>query len=386
MFRAACAALVLLAFVPSLAGQATQDPCPEAPTPELFAAWDSSLENLAFDGHGHLYLSDAGRDRLVRFTPDGKSEVALEGVGNGLVWGPDERLYVAKAEGDAWDILRSVDANATAFGTYATGLPAYNGMAFDAVGNLYVSDDNIAPPETPPDLVRVPAGGGSWEPWTDVYGPDGLALDPGLNALYTVVPADQSSPVLLLSTTDRSATQVVAYLSFGVATLAPGAHPPQGDPAYPEPKGLDDLTLGPDGLLYIAAHLSGELIRLDPDTAEACILASGLEEPSSVRVAHGFGAHGGKLFVTTFGGTGVTGLAANQAGMPQAGKVWMLDVGFVEEPVSGTVTAPETSTETGPVYSFDDNDFDAPPDKKDTPVGPLAFAALAAAALVLRRR
>ncbi len=352
----------------------------------MFAETESSLENLAFDGNGSLYLSDAGGDRILRYGPDGKRTGVIDLDAHGIVWGPDDRLYAAVTAGELNDIQRSTDASATAFEVYASGLPVYNGMEFDSAWNLYVSDDNIAPPEVPPDLVRIPRDDPSkWVAWSGMYGPDGIVYDPALDALYTVVPADQSSPVLRFSPTDPDEVEVVAYLSFGAVSLAPGVHAPEGDPSQPTPKGLDDLTLGPDGRLYIAAHLSGELLRLDPATGAACLLASGLEEPSSVRIAHGFGDHGGKLFVTTFGGTGVTGLALGQAGMPPPGKVWMFDVGFVEDPATGTVAPPPEASSPTLANATTTSD-PSTSGGKESPMGLVTVMAVAVAALAVRRR
>jgi sugar lactone lactonase YvrE len=309
--------------------QGTQAPCDVRPDAELLLDWPTSLENLAFDGAGHLYLSDVGGDQILVVGPDGVVQRTLDVPAHGLVWGPDERLYAVVTSGDTYDVQRSTDARVSGFETYTRGISTYNGMAFDAAGNLFVSDDNVAPPAQPPDLIRVPASNPlHWEPWTDVYGPNGLAFDARDGSLYTVITADQSSPVLRLSTTDPSIVEVVAYLSFGAATLGPGAHEVQGNPLHPVPKGLDDLALAADGRLYMVGHLSGELLRVDPSTGDACLLASGLEEPTSVRVAHGFGAHDGKLAVTTWGGIGITGIALGQVEQHPRGKVWLFDVGL----------------------------------------------------------
>lgn len=383
-------ALVLLGVVASVLPSATAQTadCDVTPPPVLFAETETSLENLAFDGNGSLYLSDAGSDRILRYGPDGQRTGVIDLDAHGIVWGPDDRLYAAVTAADGLnDILRSTDAAATDFEVYAAGLPVYNGMEFDAAWNLYVSDDNIAPPEVPPDLVRIPRDDPSkWVAWSGMYGPDGIVYDPATDSLYTVVPADQSSPVWRFSPRDPEDAEVVAYLSFGAVDLSPGAHAPEGDPSQPVPKGLDDLTLGPDGRLYIAAHLSGELLRLDLPSGEACLLASGLEEPSSVRIAHGFGDHGGKLFVTTFGGTGVSGLALGQAGMPPVGKVWMFDVGFGEprtrpEPVSAPDRTAAVDEETTP-----SNGAESATGGKDAPFSPAAFLALAIVALARSRR
>jgi sugar lactone lactonase YvrE len=369
--------------------QGTQAMCEDAPAAELFLEWDSSLENLAFDGHGHLYLSDSGRDQVFRVGPDGDSSMALDRGGNGLVWGPDDRLYVAAPGGGAYDILRSTDANASAFEAYVQGVPTYNGLAFDGAGNLYASDDNLQPPATPPDVIRIPrADPAKWEAWTDLTGADGIAYDPVRDVLYTDIVADQSSPILRISPVDKAVADVVAYLSFGLATLEPNVHEPQGDPTNSIPKGPDDLTVGPDGLLYVAGHVSGEVIRLDTATGDACILASGLEEPSSLRFARGFGEHGGKLFVSTWGGNGVTGLGQTTAGMPPAGKVWMFDLGFTGGPTAFPQAPSNSTSQTDDgncAFCGDEVVSDEP--KKDTPGLP-AFAALlvlAIAAIATRR-
>lgn len=380
-------ALATACLAPLASGQVTQQPCPQAPEAVLFAEWETSLENLAFDGNGSLFVSDVGGARIVRFGPEGKSSIAFEGEAHGLAWGPDDRLYTTVSAGadGPWDVLRSTDATVTAFEPYSRGLPTYNGMTFDGAGNLYVSDDSVGMPNDTPDLVRVPASDPArWLPWTPLYGPNGLVYDEQADAIYTVITADQASPVLRFSTTDSGVSEVVTYLSYGFATLQPGTHDPQGDPQYALPKGLDDLTLGPDRLLYVVGHLSGELLRVDPALGTACVLASGLEEPTSVRIARGFGPHGGKLFVTTWGGTGITGITLGLADQHPAGKVWMFDVGFGEpsEPAVPTPGAP-TGASTGE-RAADGSSADAL-QAKDTPLGPLALLALAAVVLARRR-
>lgn len=389
--RAAIAAIALLAVgaagLPPAASAQSHDPCPDAPAPEFFLDWESSLENLAFDGAGSLYLSDAGGARILQVDPAGVVTREIGVDAHGIAWGPDGRLYAAVTAGEAYDIQRSTDASVTGFEVYAAGLPVYNGMAFDAIGNLYVSDDSVTPPAQPPDLVRVPrAAPSDWAPWTDLYGPNGLAFDAATGWMYTVITADQASPVLRVSTSEPATAEAVTYLSFGAATLGPSAHEPQGDPAYPVPKGLDDLAIGPDGMLYITAHLAGELLRVDPATGSACVLASGLEEPTSARFAHGFGGHGGKLFVTTWGGTGITGIALGSVDRHPAGNVWAFDFGFGEPgPVVATPSFTMTGSPSAPPPSGNGTTLPLD-DGKDSPLGVLVPAAALALALWTARK
>ena len=46
----------------------------------------------------------------------------------------------------------------------------------------------------------------------------------------------------------------------------------------------DDLTVGPDGLIYLAMD-GGDIVRIDPDRHAACILASGMFGSTSVRLS-----------------------------------------------------------------------------------------------------
>lgn len=309
---------------PTLASPLTHPSCEDTPEPELFAPWESQLENLVFDGQGHLFVTDLGGDRLLRMSPDGSVEVLLEDVGvAGITQGPDGSIYMAAAEpalaplvgGGRVDIWRLMDTAPVEHEIHASGLPMVNGMAFDGVGNLYVS---TYPNPTSPFLIQVPADEPeAWQAWGDPYSANGLWHDAEDGSLLVAVTNDQASPILRIPLDAPNDHQVVANLTFGVATLQPGVHAPS-DPARPlVPKGLDDLTLAPDGMVYVTAHLTGELLRVDPATGEACVYVAGLNEPTSVRVADAFGEHTGDLFITEMGGVGVSALVA-----PAEGAVW----------------------------------------------------------------
>src|SRR3954454_15160567 len=73
--------------------------------------------------------------------------------------------------------------------------------------------------------------------------------------------------------------------------------------AGPTPKGLDDMTIDPAGILYIAANGTGEVIKLDPKTAQHCVIVSGLQNPSSLKLWRGPGWPAGHLYMTAFDGT-----------------------------------------------------------------------------------
>jgi hypothetical protein len=311
--------VLVIAFVPFAASLAapgiTHPVCAGAQTPVLFAQWDTQLENLAFDGAGHLYVSDLGQDRLVRATPDGAVETLANVPGlHGITLGPDGLMYAGATVGSGPGVIRFTSLDPPVREDLASGLVAANGMTFDASGNLFVSNPGLG--TRAPYLVRLPASDmGAWSTWGDEYGVNGLWFDG--ERILAAITADQSSPILSISTSDPEDVRVVAQLTLGSATLQPGAHAPAGGPGL-VPKGLDDITMH-EGLIYAAAHVSGEVMRIDPATGDACVLASGLEEPTSVRVAHGFGPWDGTLFVTDMGGAAVSALFG-----PGAGAIWAI--------------------------------------------------------------
>lgn len=55
-------------------------------------------------------------------------------------------------------------------------------------------------------------------------------------------------------------------------------------------------------MLYITANGSGEVLRLDPGTGEACVLASGLGNPTAVTFGAGPGWEPDHLYVTAWDG------------------------------------------------------------------------------------
>ncbi len=315
-------ALLALVAAPVPAGPVgepvTQAACPDAPEPQPVLQWDSQLENLAFDESGNLVVVDWGSEELLWLTADGL-QGSMDWPGAlGVVYNAAQDTFYAtglrgEMAGPAGIVSFRLDGGFVDITPYADGLAGANGLAFGPDGALYASNPLAA---QPPYLLRIEPGGGS-APWNDRYGPNGLW--PADGGLYAAITGDQSSPIVHIPFDGPE--RLVAELSYGSGTLGPGAHAPSG-PAILAPKGLDDIVMGPDGLLYTAAHLTGEIIRVDPADASACVLASGLFEPTSLRFAPpSWGDHAGDLYVTEMGGVGVTALFG-----PGFGTVWRLDI------------------------------------------------------------
>lgn len=358
--RLALLALVALA-APSLAGPATQDPCPDAAAPEPFVDNADDFENLHFHG-GLLYAT--GSDNLLQaIQPDGTATtVASLGARSGaMVTGNDGALYVRVGGSEVWRFgALPTDAHTVV----ATGLAGANGMAIDAAGNIYVSS------ESGDVIYKLPASDmANAAVWAQLYGPNGIVVDDAAGVLYAAQTTDGRSTIAAVALADPTNVTQVASLSFGFAQLDLFDQPPLGravppsDPTSPlVPKGVDDLALGPDGMLYLAAWVTGEIVRLDPATGAACVVASGIEQPSSVRFAEGFGETDGDLYVTHFGG--------------HAGLVAPLPAGIVRVPLG---PAPELDAAI--------NSTTAPPrDEARAVPGPAALPLLALLAAPFARR
>ncbi len=321
---AAVASLAVASPAPALPGgePVTQNPCPQQPAAILELQWDTQLESLAFDNTGNLIVSDIGGHRLLWLDASGLRSATPWPVAHGITFDPASGdFFTAGLLADGTgpeDVVRfSVDPEWGIVGatTHARGLETVNGIAVGPHGEVYLSSPQAT---QPPYLLRVDPDG-SWAPWRDRYGPNGLWTADG--GLYATIAGDQSSPVVHIPF-DGSPERTVAELSTGAATLQPGAHKPSG-PASPVlvPKALADLVRGPD-YLYVLGHLTGEVIRVDPTDGSACLLADGLEQPTSIRIAPpSWGEHAGDLYVTDMGGIGVTALVA-----PSHGALWRLDL------------------------------------------------------------
>lgn len=293
--------LLVMSVVPAGAADPLTHPSCGPAGVTAFASGQGVVENLLFDGAGSLFVTRDGA--LWRYGPDGAGSLYAGSIGGGLARGPDGALYAGTLNNAAQALARTgasgvarIDLDDGNVETHAAGFDMANGLAFDAGGNLYVSNDFQRA------IVRI-APDRSWTMWaTSVYSPNGMVVDDAAGVLYAALTFDQRSPIVAISLADPSQVAVVAELSLGALTLEPGLAIPGGLDAPLVVKGLDDMTRGSDGALYVAANAAGELLRVDPATGAACVVASGMPNASSVRFARGFGAWDGQAFVTAFDG------------------------------------------------------------------------------------
>lgn len=284
--RTAVSALVVATLIVSVgrADPITQAACPGTVVVETeLSLGPDVLENLAF-WHGSLWVSDSTASKIRRFAPGG-TELAGVDVASpgGLAEGPDGLMYAGTGNAAAGSIARTGAAGVIRFDSqgsverFATGFDMANGLAFDGDGSLWVSND------FGDGLVRIDSTGAWSKRFAgDAWGMNGLVVDG--ETMYAAVTFDQRSPILRLNIASETVESVMP-LTAGVVSVRPEVF---ADPDVEKPlvvKGLDDMTQGPDGALYVVGNGSGELLRVDPSTGEACVVAAGLQNPSSVRVA-----------------------------------------------------------------------------------------------------
>lgn len=284
---AAAATVLGMIAVPS----ANADPATCAPrTVGTVASGLGVLENLEFDGRGGLLVSDsspAGDGALRRVAPDGTVDTVLgdvTGPGGIVVDGDTAYLNVGNTTSagmtDTADgTIDTVDLVTGERRTVATGLVMPNGLGVLPDGSLLASRDIGTV-----GLTHVPAGGEAHVIRTDLGSVNGIEVDG--DTVYTVTTFEQVNRLHVLDAADLTGpVRSIDLPGFGLLQ-AP-----------------DDLTLGPDGALYIALNVAGAILRVDPETGDSCRVAEGIPLVSSVAFGTGPGWDPNTIYTTGFDGT-----------------------------------------------------------------------------------
>ncbi|WP_084721625.1 hypothetical protein [Rhodococcus marinonascens] len=251
------------------------------------------LENLAFDGMGTMLVARTdlvGGGALDGVSPDGTvTPIVPEVVAPGGIAVDGDDVYFATGNSFTAGIMGTdngtVEVVSLGTGdarTVAEGLVMPNGLVRLTNGDILTSRNlgsgagitrlPAAEPHTP-EVVR-----------TDLGTVDGLAVHDG--NVYTVTTFDATTTLHILREDDLGGTVVSIELpGFGPLNAA------------------DDLTVGPDGIVYVAYNGAGKVVRVDPTTGESCDIAWGLPLVSSVRFGAGPGWNPDALYATSFTGT-----------------------------------------------------------------------------------
>lgn len=306
---------LVVGLAPFVAGQTTtvlpepnELPMCDTPPAVLFAHVDGvGFENLAFDGNGSLFIT-AFQDGLYQAFPNGtirfvaKDErpvPADEDVRSNrpnafmaAAIGPDGALYVSEGlsipSPVSARVLRFPVPGQPQFEVYAQGFDGANGMAWGSDGNLYLAHGfrtelwQITAKDTYTVFGHYPTVNGV------------VALPDGRLGIAQFGDPAQGVTAIDLGTGDH---EVLFRFNPGIgiagnevgANLSPGAV---------HAKGVDDFAVLDDGRIVATGHFRLQFLLGDPATGETCILVDGTSaEPTSARVAKGFGSWDGWVFL-----------------------------------------------------------------------------------------
>ena len=219
-------------------------------TPGTWATGFTNPKGLVFDGNGHLYVADPGKNSIIQFTvPDAAGVTYLSGLNSptGVALDNAGNLYVSEA--GSGNILKfAPDKTKT---TFATNTGASTGLAFDSSGNLYAADFNGGKIyKFTPDGTKTTFASG-------LNLPAGLAVDSAGN----VFESDSGSGNINKFAPDGTQTNFAKNLS--------------------RPYGL---ALDQNGNLIVADNETGTTLRYTPDGTKSVIFQSDFNTPAFVAV------------------------------------------------------------------------------------------------------
>ena len=274
----------------------------------VVVAFDESAgqnpEGLAIDAFGNTFVSMSFLGQLWRF-PVGSTTPSVFGTVSGIGVGDFGLLGLATDRvGNVYGAVQSANADANGVWRFdhatgaATRVPGSeamqlaNGLAFDARGNLYVTDSRLGA------IWRIRPGGAAhvWLQDDALAGDGSLGLFIGANGIA------YRNGVLDVTNTERRTLLSIRIRPDG----SPGAIRLVSDlPAGDNP---DGVAMDVDGNAWIALNLQNEIARVSPG-GDLAIEASGppLDFPSSVT----FGTTRGErrtLFAVSFSVSEIFGL------------------------------------------------------------------------------
>ena len=232
-----------------------------------------ALENLLVEDDGGVLLSVADAGEVRRLGPDGEVTTVIGDVpSSGGLATDGTWVYVttgltidAATQGVAGGTIVRFDPQSGDRETWATGLVAPNGLAVLDDGSA-VTTRTLSGAGVASEVTRVPGDApDQLEPlWADLTGTNGAAVDGSGKWLYLSRVAADTAEIVRVSTDDPTDHDVVAALDAGTADI------------------LDDLTVTPDDVVYVAGFVSGSVYRVDPATGKTCAIATGLPQVTAV--------------------------------------------------------------------------------------------------------
>jgi sugar lactone lactonase YvrE len=295
-------------------------------TPVVTFAPPNFPESIAIDREGNTYASMLATGAIVKIAPDGtQSTLAVLGSGPTTPF-PGRRLtgLAVDASGDVYAALNDIAGtrgiwriSTTGTAALVTALPfarMLNGLAFDARGNLYVSDSLAG------KIYRV-ARDGSVSDWS--ADPLLLGLTPTACGSFPAGPGGANGVSF-----DKHGDMFVANTTIGAVVRIPVANDGTAEVAnyFTGPTcelwGADGTAFDNKGNLYVAVNIQGKIVRIDGDgnmDALATAPADALYAPAAIAFGTGRGTRK-QLFIANFAvpplGGGIPGVVKMDAGVP----------------------------------------------------------------------
>jgi putative membrane-bound dehydrogenase-like protein len=269
----------------------------------VYARDFASPLGIAFRGE-ELYVSSHNRITFLRDRDgDGLAEQAeviipdLRATGqhqnNGLAFGPDGKLYIThgsstndKPPSNPYDAtILQANPDGTGLRVFATGLRNPYDLAFDRQGRLFATDNGIdsdAEPFIPDELNLIEDGGFYGFPWISGLPTAANQAERPSRAPVALLPAHASADGLAFYTADPASP---LYDDLFIAYWGPTQDPEYkcspntsrlvhvrfderlvaavNDFAFGFQHALD-VTIGPDGAIYVADFGAGAVYRIAP--------------------------------------------------------------------------------------------------------------------------
>ncbi len=282
---AALAAAGLVAISDTTSAAARADAASRPPREKLFVAtpltapssFTKGVEGPACDGAGNVYAVNFDHEQTIgRVTPSGQATLFVElpgrGVGNGIRFTPDGRMFVADYVGH--NILR-IDPQSRAISVYAhnDAMNQPNDIALAGDGRLYASDPNWKMGTG--QLWRIDPDGTTERLAENMGTTNGIEVSPDDRTLYVNESVQRNIWAFKLSPEHRLKHKrlVRKFDDFG----------------------FDGMRCDIAGNLYITRHGKGTVIKLSPQGVimqEIDVLG-----PSPTNICFG-GADGRTAYVT----------------------------------------------------------------------------------------
>jgi sugar lactone lactonase YvrE len=255
-------------------------------TPGTFTTGFTNPKGVVFDGNGHVYVADAGKNSIIVFgLPAGTGSTYASGLNSpvGLAFDVAGNLYASEA-GSGNIIMFAPDRTKTTFATNA-GEPS--GLVFDNSGNLFVADFGGG------KIYKYTPGAAQSTFASGLDHPAGLAMDSAGNLFE----ADSGTGTIFKFAPDGTKTSFVTGLvrPYGLACDA-----------------TDNVVVADNG--------NGATVRYSPTAEKAVLFQSNFNTPSFLAVepaqhtllnisTRGFLRGGNDIIIAGFvvGGTGPVG-------------------------------------------------------------------------------